>query len=275
MAETYSRYTGTIKLVVFDWAGTTVDFGCLAPTLAFVEGFRMKGVNIPMDIARGPMGMEKREHIKKVTEVEDVASAWRQVHGRSVTEADIDEMFNDFSPILLQTLSQHSSLIPGVIKAVEFLRGEGIKIGSTTGYFKEAAEIIIEQAARSGYSPDCNVNASEVQLGRPYPWMIYRVMEALAIYPPAAVAAVGDTPIDVEAGRNGGVWTIGVAGTGNEMGLSYEEFKALPGNELDKRLNRSRRKLLDAGAHFVIDTMNELPEIIKQINYELASGQQP
>ena len=33
-----------IQLVVFDWAGTTVDHGCFAPVAAFIESFARFGV---------------------------------------------------------------------------------------------------------------------------------------------------------------------------------------------------------------------------------------
>ena len=90
-----------IKLAVFDWAGTTIDYGCCAPAAAFIEGFKLKGVVITMAQARAPMGLEKREHIKMIAEMEPVVMAWQKEHGRSVTEADIDEMYHEFVPVLL------------------------------------------------------------------------------------------------------------------------------------------------------------------------------
>jgi phosphonoacetaldehyde hydrolase len=56
-------YCGPIKLAVFDWAGTTVDYGCCAPAAVFIEGYRHKGVAITLAEARAPMGIEKRAHI--------------------------------------------------------------------------------------------------------------------------------------------------------------------------------------------------------------------
>ena len=46
MNFTYRRsYRGPIEAVLFDWAGTTMDFGCIAPAEVFVEvfGFWRKG----------------------------------------------------------------------------------------------------------------------------------------------------------------------------------------------------------------------------------------
>jgi phosphonoacetaldehyde hydrolase len=268
-------YRGTVQLVVFDWAGTTVDFGCQAPVSAFVEGFRQQGVHVSSRAARIPMGMEKRDHIRALATQEEVNRSWREVHGRDVTENDIDTMYNAFASLLLESIEEQSNLIPGVLPAIEILRAQGIKIGASTGYFKEAAEIVARKAAKLGYSPDFTTNCSEVPAGRPQPWMIYRTMEALRICPPEAVVNIGDTPVDIESGLNGGVWTVGIAATGNQLGLTETELKQLSETEYRLRLEKARDSLYRAGAHYVIDTMQDLPQTIEKINKRLASREKP
>lgn len=276
MTFRYSRsYTGPVKLVVFDWAGTTVDFGCQAPISAFVEGYRAMGIEVPMDIARRPMGMEKRDHIRAVAVVAEVADAWQKVHGRAIDEDDIDRMYNNFVDLLLKQLAEKSRLLPGVAEAIRALKSQGIKIGTSTGYFTEAAEIVAQCAAREGYVPDFTTCSSDVPAGRPAPWMIYRVMEHLGIYPPESVVTVGDTPVDIEAGLNSGVWCIGVAGTGNQLGLTEQEAKDLAPEVLENRMESARTSLAQAGAHWVIDTMDKLPGIIEEINTCLEVGEKP
>ncbi len=48
-----------IECVIFDWAGTTVDYGCFAPVHAFMEVFRAYGMEPTMEETRKPMGMLK------------------------------------------------------------------------------------------------------------------------------------------------------------------------------------------------------------------------
>jgi phosphonoacetaldehyde hydrolase len=43
-----------VQAVIFDWAGTTVDYGCFAPVQAFVEIFRIRGIDITIKEAREP-----------------------------------------------------------------------------------------------------------------------------------------------------------------------------------------------------------------------------
>lgn len=276
MTFSYRRsYRGPLQLTVFDWAGTTVDYGCMAPAAVFAEGFRREGVEISLAEARGPMGMEKRAHIATLGALPRIAAAWQQQHGKPMQPADVDRMYDDFVPLLLGVLDQHATLIPGVLETVSKLQEMGIRMAASTGYFVEAMEVVRQAAARQGYAPEFTISANEVPAGRPAPWMIYRAMEALGVYPPQAVVAVGDTVPDVEAGLNAGVWVVAVAQTGNEVGLSEAEFGALAVAEQDALRMQARARLAAAGAHVVIDGVWALPETLAEINSRLQAGMQP
>jgi phosphonoacetaldehyde hydrolase len=264
-----------VKLAIFDWAGTTVDFGCQAPVDAFVAGFKAKGIDMDGQTAREPMGMEKRDHIKTLAQLPEVESQWQQIYGRPVREEDIDSMYNDFVPHLLDVLKDNTRLIPGVRDASTALKKMGIKIGSTTGYFKEAADLVSAAAAEQGFRPEVSISSSDVAHGRPHPWMIYRVMEAFNICPPAQVVNIGDTKIDIKTAQNAGVWAVGVAATGNEMGLTEAEWRGIDATTRNMKLAAIQEKLYEAGAHWVIDTLDELPSIIEEIDNLLANGHTP
>ena len=53
-----------VKAVIFDWAGTLVDFGSIAPVIALSELFAKHGVSLTADEVRAPMGLLKRDHIR-------------------------------------------------------------------------------------------------------------------------------------------------------------------------------------------------------------------
>ncbi|MBI2827579.1 MAG: phosphonoacetaldehyde hydrolase [Planctomycetia bacterium] len=265
-----------IRLVVFDWAGTTVDHGCFAPVQPFVEALAAFQIPITLDEARAPMGLGKRDHLRTILEMSRVSGLWSAVHGRSWTEKDFDRVYNEqFIPRQLESVRRHSRLVPGLLDCVNWLRGRGIKIGTSTGYFAEAAQLTYREAAAQGYVPDHNVSPGEVPAGRPAPWMIYRNMEALGVYPAAAVLKVGDTVPDIEEGRNACAWSVGVARTGSAVGLSAEDLAALPAAEQHKRVEAARAKLLAAGAHAVIDSVAELPRLVEEIEARLARGERP
>ncbi len=257
-----------IKAAIFDWAGTTIDYGSLAPMRVFVEIFKRRGVEIAIEEARGPMGRAKHEHIAEVCKLPRVAARWREVHGQEPGEADVLAMYEEFLPLQKSVLGDGWELIPGVIETIATLRGRGICIGSTTGYTRALMEVVAPRAARLGYSPDCLVCSDDVKAGRPAPWMNFRAAELLGVFPPSAIVAVDDTPVGIEAARNGGMWAVGVARTGNEFGTTLVEADAMECSdptEYRRRLELAKEKLQRAGAHFVIDGISELPTIIDAI----------
>lgn len=268
-------YRGPVRLVILDWAGTTIDYGCLAPAVAFIETFRKYGVEISTQQARRPMGLHKRDHIRAICQQPEVAEQWGKLYGHPPDEADIHALFTDFQPVQMECLAGYAELIPGTLETVAAVRKQGALIGSTTGYFPAAMELIQREAARQGYVPDCSVCATQVRAGRPEPWMVLENMIQTGVYPPEAVVKVDDTIPGIEEGLNASAWTIGLAKTGNQVGKSLEELAALPTEMVNSLVAKARMELAHAGAHFVVDSIAEVPEVIAEINERLARGEHP
>ena len=131
----YQRsYRGPVQAVILDWAGTTVDFGSLAPVIAFTRLFAAQGIDLGLDEARGPMGTEKREHIRRLCALPRIAAAWRDLYGESPDEATIDRLYHEFVPLQVTTIRDYAQLIPGCRETLVTLRARGISIGANTGY---------------------------------------------------------------------------------------------------------------------------------------------
>lgn len=262
--------------VIFDWAGTTIDFGCFAPVHVFLEIFRVAGIQVTMEEARQPMGMLKRDHIKAMLEMPRINTAWQEKYGRCFTEQDIDALYEKFLPLLLKSLSKYTQPLPEVVETVKLLRDKGLKIGSTTGYTDEMMEIVIGEAKEKGYQPDFWITPDSTEsYGRPYPYMIFRNMQALKLAAPWQVIKVGDTIADIQEGINAGVWSVGVVVGSSQMGLAYDEFLGLSEQEKNKAIQKVEGHFLAAGADFTIKTMKELPELIAKINRMNADGERP
>lgn len=276
MSFQYSRsYIGLVKAVIVDLAGTTVDFGSRAPAGAFVEVFRKNGIDITVAQARGPMGMEKKDHIRALSQLPDVVDKWQKAHGAPCADADIDRMYAEFIPLQLDCLPKFGDLIPGTLEFIEDMREMGVKIGATTGYNREMMELVLKGAKKQGFVPDAAVCAGDVAAGRPAPWMIYRCMEQLGAYPPESVVVIGDTIPDIEAGLNARVWSVGVAATGNMVGLSEQELEALDEAVIENMLDKATEKMFKAGAHYVGDGIDDCDMIIEEICDRLAEGEKP
>jgi phosphonoacetaldehyde hydrolase len=268
-------YSGPVKAVILDWAGTTVDHGSLAPVRVLRQVFAGRGVPISEGDARRDMGILKKDHIRKILFAPEVEARWRAVTGHEPTEADVVELFAKFVPLQLECLVKYSTVIDGVAEAVARIRKRGIKIGSTTGYTRAMLDMILRPAAEQGYAPDCAITPDDVGAGRPHPWMIYANAIRLQVEPLAAIVKVGDTPVDIEEGLRAGVWTVGVARTGNMIGLSAEDFAALAPAEQAARLESARRQLAAVGAHEVIDAVADCESALDAIEARIRKGEFP
>ncbi len=266
---------GKIQAALLDWAGTTMDFGCMAPAVVFVKVFERAGVPISMDEARAPMGAHKRVHIQKITQLEAVKKRWEAKHGRPPDDQDVSRMFAEFVPLQLDCLSDYSELIPGTLEVVNALRARGIKIGSTTGYLREMMEINLRDAKKQGYEPDSTVCASDVPAGRPYPYMCLQNVINLQVSPVHACVKIDDTIPGIEEGLNAGMWTIGLAVSGNEVGLSLKGWNALPDSEKQVRRERAYQRLRTSGAHYVVDAIADMLPCFDEIEARLARGEKP
>jgi phosphonoacetaldehyde hydrolase len=174
-------------------------------------------------------------------------------------------MYDDFLPLQKEILSQGSSVIPGIPQAIAELRQRGIRIGSTTGYTRELMEIVIPIAAAEGYEADVVVCSDEVSAGRPAPWMNTLAAEKLGVYPFGRIVVVDDTPVGIEAAKNGGMIAVAVSLTGNALGLSEAEIQCLAEPELQKRLLRIEKEFRSIGADYVILSVAELPMLLSRL----------
>jgi phosphonoacetaldehyde hydrolase len=265
----------SLRAVVLDWAGTTQDFGSLAPVGAFIDAFARFGVRITTAQARGPMGIYKLDHIRAIAGDPEVATRWRTAHGSECTEDDVQAMYRELVPIQEAILPRFCALIPGTLEAVAEIRTRGYKVGSTTGYPRSVGEIAARRAMEQGYEPDVMVCADEVPAGRPEPWMLLRAMELMRVYPPSAVVKVGDTRADIEEGLNAGTWTVGVTCTGNYVGLDREELAAVSPAAKADLVRQAGDTLRDAGAHYLIGSIADLPPVLDEIEIRLTLGEHP
>ncbi|MGD0547025.1 MAG: phosphonoacetaldehyde hydrolase, partial [Terracidiphilus sp.] len=262
-----------LKALVLDWAGTTVDFGSLAPARTMQRVFQSREIDLAEADARRHMGLPKKEHIRGILSIPNVRDQWQQLHGRLPSDADVDAMYAEFIPLQFSCLAEFSALIPGVRESAEDFRQRGIKIGSTTGYTRAMLDLLLETSAKQGYTPDCSLTPEEAGAGRPHPFMIYECAVRLQVYPLSAIAKIGDTPADIHEGLNAGAWSIGVAATGNCIGLSRDEFHALPASEKESRLAPARAELEKAGAHYVVDTLADVGAVLDEIDARLKASQ--
>ncbi|RYF26501.1 MAG: phosphonoacetaldehyde hydrolase [Comamonadaceae bacterium] len=265
-----------LQAVIFDWAGTLVDFGSLAPTQIFVQAFASFGLQITLEQARGPMGLSKWDHIHTLLQQPDIAAQWRALFGQLPGNADVDAIYARFMPLQIAKVAEYSAPIEGVPQTLQWLRAQGLQVGSCSGYPREVLDKLLPAAALAGVQPDHVVAGDEMAAGgRPGPFMALANVLALGISDVRACVKVDDTVPGIEEGRNAGMWCVGVSLSGNEVGLSLDEYARASSEDVAARVDRAEKKLLAAGAHFVVRSVQELPPVLAAIAAALREGQRP
>lgn len=265
-----------IKAVVFDWAGTIVDFGSLAPMGAFVHLFNRHGVPLSIAQARVPMGLPKLDHIRVLGQMPEVAQAWQQAHGRAFTDADAQALLLEFEPMSAAAALERSDFIPGFLDSLAWLQGKGLRVATTTGYTRRIMRPLIEKARALGFSPDLVVCCDDVARSRPDPMGMHACMDAMGVRDqPHLVVKFDDTAPGLAEGLRAGCWTVGVSASGNALGWSLEQWQQASFDERREAASRAEATLRQAGAHEVIPSVAELPEALARLQQRLAAGQRP
>ncbi|RNB79131.1 phosphonoacetaldehyde hydrolase [Brevibacillus nitrificans] len=259
-----------IQAVIFDWAGTTVDYGCFAPLDVFLEVFKKRGIEVTHEEAREPMGMLKWDHIDTMLKMERVAGLWKAKFGRLPEKKDVDMLYADFEPMLFSILKNYTTPIPGVLDLVGRLRAAGIKIGSTTGYTAEMMAVVAPEVKKKGYAPDSMVTPSEMPAGRPLPWMCYQNAINLDVHPMKHIIKVGDTTSDIKEAVAAGAWAVGVIKGSSELGMTEREVQECDPDVLYDRMEAVTKRFKAVGADYVIESIGDLDTLIPKINLRLA-----
>jgi phosphonoacetaldehyde hydrolase len=250
-------------LVIFDWAGTMVDFGCMAPVNALGAAFGEQGVPLDEPTIRRDMGKAKLDHVRSLLSYPAVAAAWESAHGRAPDDRDVGLLMQRLGPLMREHAARAAQLIPGALETLGQLRAAGLRVASSTGYTREMMEPVLARAARQGYVPEHLVCSGETPAGRPTPLMIYKACAELGVWPLNRVVKVDDAEAGIAEGRAAGAFTVGVA-SGNALALSLEALEALPPAQRAARLEGARRLLRSAGADLVLDSVSDLVAGLEQ-----------
>ncbi|MDZ4810046.1 MAG: HAD hydrolase-like protein [Bacteroidota bacterium] len=193
----------SIKLAVFDMAGTTVDDKNFVAQ-AFQKAFANQGIEIEAEHANPLMGYHKPLAIQMMLEkigVDPDAEFIEEIH------ADFENEMMDF----YETAPEVKTM-PGAEDFFLLLKERGVRVALNTGFSKNIADVIVErfQWKEKGLVDDY-IGSNEVEMGRPYTFMIAELMKRAGVQDPNEVAKIGDTTVDIEEGINAGCrYVIGV-----------------------------------------------------------------
>lgn len=195
-----------IKLVVFDIAGTTVKDDHHV-SKAFQAALEKYGYAVPLEMINPLMGYEKNQAITQMLQLHEQDAA-------RITSALVNQIHREFVRQMIHFYKFEPGIesLPNVEETFSALQDSGIRVGINTGFSRDIADTIVERLQwREKGLIDHLVASDEVELGRPYPYMIQKMMREGHITDPQEVAKVGDTEVDVREGQNTGCrYVIGV-----------------------------------------------------------------
>ncbi|CAG5005351.1 Phosphonoacetaldehyde hydrolase [Dyadobacter sp. CECT 9275] len=223
-----------IELVVFDMAGTTVrDKNYVG--IAFQQAMESFGYSIGIEQINPIMGYEKPLAIKMMLEE-------REPDRDKITDSLVGDIHAEFVSSMIRFYETTAEIgpLPHVEETFETLKQEGIKIALNTGFSRDIADVIVKRLAWKD-KIDLLVASDEVPKGRPYPFMIEKIMKELSITTADKVAKVGDTEVDINEGIN--------AGCAYVIGVTTGAF--------------TRAELLPYKPTHVVDDISEILDIIK------------
>lgn len=221
------------KLAVFDMAGTTVAEGG-AVYRALAATLDEHGVAAPPAAIHQVKGTDKREALRVLIEgsalSEELLPRLEAIHAQFIRR--------------LTEFYRHDPAVgefPGASATFAWLREQGVRVALNTGFNREIAQLLID---RLGWEKegliDASVTSDEVERGRPYPFMIARLMDRFGVSDPETVIKVGDAPADLLEGYHAGCGlVIGVLGGSS----TREQLEIHP-------------------HHYLIDTVADLPKLL-------------
>jgi phosphonatase-like hydrolase len=187
----------SISLVVFDIAGTLMeDTGVLARS--FLQTFEVSGIPASEAGIQQLRGAAKRDVIRHFA-VKHLGQESTQI------EEKVDQAYSTFRRLLEENYTKEDTKpVAGAEDTLKWLKDREILIATTTGFYRQVRDLVLEKLGWDGSFFDCNVCSDDVPRGRPAPYMIFECMGSLKVSDVHKVIVIGDTPLDLQAGCNAG-----------------------------------------------------------------------
>ena len=254
-----------VNAIIFDWAGTLIDTGSMAPVAVFSKVFEDELIEVSLEECRAPMGISKRAHIAEMLAMPRINKTFVQLHDRQPHTNDLDRMYERFLRINESVVLSHVTPIAGALETFSYLRKRNIKIGSTSGYGRALMTKIIPLAAEFGLVVDTVVCGDDLAEGRPSPLMMYRCFADLGVYPSETVIKVDDTCPGILEAVAAGSKAVGITLTGNAVGMSEAELDVLSQDQKEELHQMHAAEFFQAGAEHVIKSVAELPALLDRL----------
>ena len=217
MALNYIKRINTKSLnkynaVIFDLSGVLVDFGMHVPVIAASRVFRYHNIHVPEKNIRQNIWKNQEFYIKSQCNFNNVGNKFEMIYTDYLNEL-----------VILNHSPEFNEPINGAVNTTNILRKLGYKIGITTFYNKNVFNVIDKSLKRNGLIYDAVVCNDEVLLGKPEPFMIYKITNRLNV-PTNKCIKVGESYLNIIEGKNAKIDIINILDSSNDMGMDEQIF---------------------------------------------------
>jgi 2-phosphoglycolate phosphatase len=194
-----------VRAVIFDVDGTLVDS---------LEAYR-----VVAELAAAPLGLPITPEVVRHA-LNTGQNFWEML--LPADQPDRAEMIKRLREEAVrqwpQVLRDHGRVFPGLRQTLESLQARGMRLGIVTGSREGVFQPLREDGLMDFFA--AVITGKDVQRRKPDPEGLLKCAGALGVQPGEAVY-VGDTPLDAQASRAGGLASVAVlSGAGNSAELS-------------------------------------------------------
>jgi phosphonoacetaldehyde hydrolase len=213
LARRFNKFSlNKYSAVIFDLSGVLVDFGMHIPVMAVSRAFRYHNIYVPEKNIRENISKNQEHYIKSLCNFNNCRNKFDYIYSDYLNEL-----------IILNSSSEFNQPINGAANTTNTLRKLGYKIGITTFYNKATFNVIDKKLKQEGIVYDSVVCNDEVVLGKPEPFMLYKITNRLNI-PTSKCIKVGESYLNILEGKNAKVDTINVIDSSNDMAMDEQIF---------------------------------------------------
>lgn len=260
-----------IRACIFDLGGTIVDKYSLTPFLSFKDAFMKLNINVSDNLIYKDMGKDKKEHIQLILEDSNIQQQWKLINNSSPNKYDINHIYNLFNQEQYKN-SKYIDIIPETYDCINYLKNNNIKTGCTTGFNKENMNNIKDLLKLNNINLDSYVSSTCVKkqdgtfFTRPSPGMVNQNLKNLNLTSTKNIIKIDDTNIGIQEGKISGCITVGVTRWSTYMKVTPSILRNINNDILNTRIKDSRNILRESNPDYLIDSLDQLPSVIKHIN---------
>jgi len=180
-----------LRGVIFDLDGTLLD--SFQPIFrSFRHAFQTLGYDLQL--------LEEKRNV--------VGSTLEESLSQLVDPPDVDRAVQIFREHYRRTFADGTKILPGVEETLEALSALGLPLAVATNKNGPLAREILEYLGLAKYFREI-VGAGEGFPPKPAPDTLIEIARRLGL-PPGGIAYLGDSPLDISAGRAAGMETVGI-----------------------------------------------------------------